>query len=510
MGSESDDGDKELCVVCQSDERPDGAEGTDGGDGFAGRGGRLVCDLSEPCPEADFDPPLLMVIGGECGRSALMSSGSSSTTALRCSFCRRRRMLMFQLLFRPSPAAPVLVPLAMLTPVCCATRLSAAEPKDGGGGPPELEERARHAAIMLRTLDTGDVAGFEPDAALGDTVRTSGACAAGEAATGIVGKALPIAEFDDAERLPPIALYGDDLDNFFVGVGGGTYLSGPRSSCSGGGRALRTCQLARGPSSIEGGLSTLPTLRPRPRVLGVALGTRVGVERPGEKPGEAAPAARATAGETAPLGDAAPAVRKLLPVVFMPAKTLPPTGAGRVGETELVESDSNIFIRFDTRALLGVFVGEERLGAGALRADPVRLVGVVRRVGNGDLLGDLLGTDGASEEAREYSEGAAGEGFIGECADRAVWKLPATLETERGEARPPTPRFGGAGDTGEFTVGLIAGLLWGDGGSGKLRATVAADTLADVDMPKSELSPTVPVPRRMPSPCPPSPAGVVG
>lgn len=142
----------------------------DGGEGFAGRGGRLECELSEPCPEADFDPPLLIVIGDECGRSALISSNSSSTIALRCSFCRRRRILMFQLRFRPSLVAPALVPLVALTPVCCATRLSATEPKDGGGGPPELDERARHAAIMLRTFDTGDEADLELDAKRGDTV----------------------------------------------------------------------------------------------------------------------------------------------------------------------------------------------------------------------------------------------------------------------------------------------------------------------------------------------------
>lgn len=100
------------------------------------------------------------------------------------------------------------------------------------------------------------------------------------------------------------------------------------------------------------------------------------MERPGEKPGEVAPVARVSAGETAPLGDAA--LRRLRPDALMPGKPLDPTGAGRVSELELAEPLSNIFIRLDTRALLGVFVGEVRFGAGASRAEPVRLVGVVR------------------------------------------------------------------------------------------------------------------------------------
>lgn len=311
------------------------------------------------------------------------------------------------------------------------------------------------------------------------------------------------------------------MDSFRDGVGGGTYLSGPRSSCSGGGRALRTCQLDLGASSMEGGLSTRPTLRPRPRVLGVALGTRVGVTTPGENPGDVAPTAREKAGEAAPPGKTVlPAIRKLLPGVLV--RLLAPAGVGREGVPEAAEPVSNIFIRFDTRALLGVFVGDERFGAGGSRAAPVLFVGVVRLVWNGDLLGDwsgdlagdLLGTGGASEGDLAYVGGAALANLGEACADRAVWKLPATLETESGEARPPRPLLGRAGDTGEPAAGLRAALLLGDGGSGKLRATAAAsETVSDLGVLAREvalLPPTVPDPRRMPRPWPPSPAGVVG
>ena len=214
----------------------------------------------------------------------------------------------------------------------------------------------------------------------------------------------------------------------------------------------------------------------------------------------------------AALGDTVSgAVRKLCPGAFMPARLLPPTGAGRVGKPELEEPVSNIFIRFDTRALLGAFVGDERFGAGASRVAPVRLVGVMRRVWNGDLLGDLLGTGGASEEAREYGGGVALESFSEVCVDIAVWKLPATLEMESGEANTPSSRFGRAGDAGELVTGLSAALLLDDDGSGILRATAAAsDMVIDFGVLTLELSPTAPEPSRMPSPCPPSPAGVVG
>lgn len=436
----------------------------------AGRVVALDCDPAEPDPEADLDPSLLIVMGGDWGRSVLASSTSSSTTALRCSSCRRRRMLMFQLRFRPSPVAPAPVPLVALVPVFCAARLSAIEPNDGGGGPPPLEERARHAAIILRTLDTGESAGLMPEAEREDTDVGAPGGAGGDANTGFAGSVASV-EPEDVECSPSALPYGDGLESFRARLGGALYWTGPRSSGAGGGRALRTCQLARGASRIDGTLSGGSTLPPRPRVLGVALGVRVCA--PKATPGEVAPAARDDAEDTTPVDGTDPsAVFQLRPLVLL-TTLFEPDWVGRLGVVELATPLSNIFMRFETLALLGVLVGEERFGAGASSAAPARFVGVVRLVCGDDwlsvceenLVGDLLGTGGASGEV-EYGGGAAllGPGEV--CADRAVWKLPATLERESGEPKPPSPPFGGTVKTGELALGAAAMLLLGEGGNG--------------------------------------------
>lgn len=150
----------------------------------------------------------------------------------------------------------------------------------------------------------------------------------------------------DERENDPVRRDGGDLDSFLAGVGGGTYFSGPRSSGTGGGRFERTCQLPLGASRIVDGDSTGATLRSGPE--GVADGMRVGVG--------------------VPTG----AVLNVRPAVL--------TELAFAGET-VAGAASNIFIKFETRALPGVPLGDatERFDAGVSSAEPERFVGVTRR-----------------------------------------------------------------------------------------------------------------------------------